>query len=85
MQGMRPDPFEFAGGSASISAFSDPSLFPPEKAAALIDAAMGERPDAEQVKAALMERLAEPSAPTTSSRWQDMVASPQPRGGARSL
>ena len=78
--------YAFAGGTASIEGFSDPSRLPATQAAALIDAVVASRPDAGQLREQLMARFShetsvEPQAPST--RWRDQVATskwPEGRG-----
>lgn len=75
--GMRPDPYQFQGGTVSIEAFTDPARLPAPQAAALIDTVISGRPDAAQLRQSLMARLQpemEPTAPA-STHWQDRVAS----------
>lgn len=68
-----PDgPMAFAGGSAAISAFTDPAQLSPEMAARLSEA-LGIRPDPVRVSVAEDTPL--------STQWRDMVTGPKATGG----
>ncbi len=47
----------FAGGSAAVTAFSDPKTLPPDVALAVIDSIISTRPDATELKETLAARI----------------------------